>query len=101
MNSELQRNWKCRTEEIERIGIHREAGTIFAPSIPFLECQMYTSYSSSAGSVDRCSQNIGQYEARRQVNSTLFPTNESVLQFFEPIHNSSAEREDDADVCLQ
>lgn len=41
--SKLRRNWKRNSKTVREMGIVREDGMRFAPSIPFLECKFYAS----------------------------------------------------------
>lgn len=52
-----------------------EYGSTFRPSIPILECEIYTQYTSIVGSVDQFQRNIVQYEACRKEQNSLFTAN--------------------------
>lgn len=57
--SELS-SWKRRSKEVGEKGVHREDETVFAPSILYLECKMYTQYTQSNCSSKQCLQGIMQ-----------------------------------------
>lgn len=88
--SELSGNAKRRSEELEEMRVRREVRTMFAASIPILECEMYTQHTPSVCSDYRCQYEVVKYETFRPERSSLLTTIESVLQVMEIILNSRA-----------
>lgn len=85
---ELTKTWKTKSEEVEEMEIRREDEMMFTPSIPFLECKVYTKYIPSVGSANQCLREIKPYEVSRRKDSTLFLTNKSVLQVLKNIQSN-------------
>lgn len=59
------------------------------PSMLFLECAMYSQYTVSVCSADECVRKKVQLETCGQDLSSLFPSNESVLQGLKIIRNNT------------
>lgn len=55
------------------MGARQEVETVYEPSNPSLECELYTQYLTSAGSADQSLRELVQYEAGRQVWCALPP----------------------------
>lgn len=82
-----------RSELIEKLRICLVEITIFAPSIPFWACQLYTSYTLSVCGSDQWLREVVHYDACRQECSALILSSKSVLQVLKMNWNSTALRD--------